>query len=61
MGERINLGFYIQDCLQGGYGVMVFLDGFGTENPLPIPPFVFLFGTGIISVAGMRLRINVKQ
>jgi hypothetical protein len=42
--------FYLKDT----GGTVVFQDGLGQLNPVPVPPAVVLFGSGLLGLAGWR-------
>ncbi len=58
LGDQVRIDLFVQDCLQSGHGGLVFLDGFGTENPIPIPAAIWLLGSGLIGLLGLRRKIS---
>ena len=60
LGDQVRLDLYVQDCLQGGHGGLVFLDGFNTTPPVvPIPAAVLLFGSGLAGIIGLRRKTRL--
>jgi PEP-CTERM motif-containing protein len=62
LNDQIKVDLYVEDCNLGGHGGLVFLDGFGTEeppeDPVPEPATLVLLGSGLLGLAGAKFRKN---
>ncbi|MEJ6011914.1 hypothetical protein [Novosphingobium aquae] len=57
-GNDIKMEFVAIDCLYGGHGGCVYLDGFGNSNPVPNVGVSFDPATGVVRGASILLPIS---
>lgn len=57
-GDSVKIDLFVKDCGLGGHGGLVFLDGFGTVKPppIPVPSTILLFGPALAGLALWRQR-----